>query len=85
MVGAHAKTSASQAGRTRRPSRYNIDSAICDRPNAAMWLDLVIDWDLCTAEQFVPKRRHDGNSIPRLLAGNPNCNVHTAATKQEGW
>ena len=50
-----------------------------------MWLDLVIDWDLCTAEQFVPKRRHDGNSIHKPLAGNPNCNVRTAATKQEGW
>lgn len=50
-----------------------------------MWLDLVIDWDLCTAEQFVPKRRHDGNSIPKPLADNPNCNVRTAATKQEGW
>src|SRR5216684_4059806 len=82
---ARAKKSASHASRTRRPSRYNIDSAICDRPNAATWLDLVIDWDLCTAEQFVPKRRHDGNSIPKPLAGNPNYNVRTAPTKQEGW
>ncbi len=80
-----AKKCASQASRTRRPSRYNIDSAICDRPNAVTWLDLVIDWNPCTAEQFVPKRRHDCNSIPKPLAGNSNCTVRTAATKQEGW
>jgi hypothetical protein len=80
-----AKKFASRASRTRRPSRYNTDSAVCDRPNAATSLDLGIDWDLCTAERPVPKRRYDGNSIPRLVVDIEGCTGRRATTKWEGW
>jgi hypothetical protein len=84
MVGVRQKVC--QPGQqNQRPSCYNTDSAVCGRPNAATSLDLGTDWDLCTAERPVPKRRYDGNSIPRLVVDIEGCTGRRATTKWEGW